>query len=204
MRAFTSISLWVGALVPVAYYGAQALAAPFFPDFSFLRHTASVLGSDLSAQPSILNTGAAITGILAALASPGPSLALKPSGRLWLGLLLGLCFLSFGSASLWAATFPLPDPRHDPGALGAGMFAAPFVACLAAFVVRLGARVRWYAVLNVAAFFLVAAAYSGLFSVDLAAYSGLLQRVSTVVMLVPLAVVSYALLPKRTGLAPTR
>lgn len=194
MRVFSTVALWAGVFVPVAYYGAQALAAPFFPDFSVLKHTASLLGSDLSRRPWVLNTGAAATGLLARVASLGPPFALRRSGRVWLGVLLGLCFASFGLASLWAASFPLPDQRHNPGPLGLGMFVAPFAACLAAYVLRLSRPVRWYTAVNIVAFIAVAAAYSGMLTIDLQAYSGLLQRIGTVVMLLPLSVLSYALL----------
>lgn len=36
MHASVRLSLLAGASVPVLYFGAQALAAPFFPDFSVL------------------------------------------------------------------------------------------------------------------------------------------------------------------------
>ena len=52
------LSLHAGAVVPFLYFGAQALSAPFFPNFSVLTHTASQLGSDLSLRPYILNGGA--------------------------------------------------------------------------------------------------------------------------------------------------
>ena len=204
MLTFPSVALWAGVLVPVAYYGSQAIAAPFFPDFSFLKHTASLLGSELSTRPWVLNTGAAVTGSLALVASLGPVIALKPAGRTWLGVLLALCFASFGLASLWAASFPLPDQRHNPGPLGAGMFLAPFAACVAAFVLRMSTATRCYTSINILGFFAVAAAYSGSLAIDLQAYSGLLQRIGTVVMLVPLSVVCYCLLPRTAPTASAR
>jgi hypothetical protein len=36
MRLGVRISLIAGACVPLLYFGAQALAAPFFPNFSIL------------------------------------------------------------------------------------------------------------------------------------------------------------------------
>jgi hypothetical protein len=63
------LSLLAGAIIPFLYFGAQGLAAPFFPGFSFWAHTASVLGSDLSTRPAILNAGAALCGAAGLAAS---------------------------------------------------------------------------------------------------------------------------------------
>ncbi len=43
--------------VPLLYYGIQLVAAPFFPDFSFLGTTASELGSDRSVRPGSSTPG---------------------------------------------------------------------------------------------------------------------------------------------------
>ena len=59
MPTSVRLSLFAGVAVPLLYFGAQAIAAPFFPDFNFWAHTASLLGSDLSTRPDVLNGGAA-------------------------------------------------------------------------------------------------------------------------------------------------
>src|SRR5688572_25365404 len=178
------LSLFAGAAVPFLYFGAQALAAPFFPDFSFWTHTASVLGSNLSTRPGILNAGAALTGVAALAASYGLFRALRGQG-VWLvvAALVAACSVSTGVASLWAAAHPLPDPRHGPGALGAGMFAAPFVVLVASFALPRSAGLRVYLIANVMAFFLVASLYAGLFPIDLRDYAGAVQRLGAFVML---------------------
>jgi hypothetical membrane protein len=195
VHASVRLSLLAGASVPVLYFGAQALAAPFFPNFSFLAHTASLLGSDQSSRPAILNVGAALTGAAALAASYGLFRALRDQ-RVWLVLavLVAACYVSMGLASLWAATHPLPSPRHNSGALGAGAFAAPFLVLFSSLTLKGAAALRWYLVTNLLAFFVVAALYAGLISVDLRLYGGAVQRFGAVVMFVPTAVLCIWLL----------
>jgi hypothetical protein len=195
VRASIRISLLAGTAVPVLYFGAQALAAPFFPDFSFLANSASQLGSNLSSRPAILNIGAALTGAAALVAAPGLFTALRDH-RVWLVLaaLVAACSVSMGLASLWAGTHPMPDPRHNPGALGAGMFAAPFLILLASFKLPRTPGLRWYLILNALAFFVMASIYAQVVPVDLRLYGGAVQRFGALVMLLPVAVLSIWLL----------
>jgi hypothetical protein len=195
VHPFVRFSLLAGGSVPILYFGAQAVAAPFFPGFSFLTHTASQLGSDLSSHPSILNGGAALTGAAAILASPGLFTALRgQKTSLLLASLIAACSVSFGAASFWAATHPLPDPRHNPGVLGAGMFAAPFLVLLASMALPGASRLRWYLIVNALGFFVVASIYAQVITIDLRQYAGGVQRLGTLVMLPPMAVLSVWLL----------
>jgi hypothetical protein len=195
MRSYIRISLLAGASVPILYFGAQALAAPFFPNFSLLANSASQLGSNLSSRPAILNCGAALTGAAALVAAPGLFTALRDQ-RVWLVLaaLVAACSVSMGLASLWAGTHPMPDPRHNPGVLGAGMFAAPFLVLFAAFKLPRAPGLRWYLILNALAFFVMASIYAQVVPVDLRLYGGAVQRLGALVMLVPVAVLSVWLL----------
>ena len=192
------LSLLAGVAVPLLYFGAQAMAAPYFPGFSVWVHSASVLGSDLSTRPAILNGGAALTGAAALLASYGLFRALRIQG-VWMAvaLLVAACSVSMGLASLWAASHPMPDPRHNPGALGAGMFAAPFVVLLASFALPRSAGLKAYLVANVLLFFLVASFYSGIFPIDFRSYGGAVQRLGAAVMLIPVSVLCFWLLKRR-------
>src|SRR5688500_4423179 len=70
-RRLVLLVLAAGIAVPFLYYGAQLLAAPYFPGFSVLVHSASMLGSDLSTRPWILNTGAILTGVAGSIAAYG-------------------------------------------------------------------------------------------------------------------------------------
>ena len=175
--------------MPVLYFGAQAAAAPFFPNFSFAAHTASMLGSNLSLHPEVLNTGAALAGAW------GLFQGLRSRG-VWtvVALLVAACSVSFGLSSLWAATHPLPDPAHNPGALGAGMFAAPLVVLLASVRLHRATLLRMYLGANVAGFLLVASIYSGLIPVNLDQYAGAIQRLGALIMLLPTAVLAVWLL----------
>lgn len=195
MRTYVRISLLAGISVPILYFGAQALAAPFFPGFSILTHSASQLGSDLSSHPEILNGGAALTGAAGLVASLGLFTALRDQ-RVWalLAALVAACSVSTGLASLWAATHPMPDPNHNPGALGAGMFAAPFLVLLASFRLAQSSALRWFLTINALAFCVVASLYAGLIPVDLGLYGGAVQRVGALIMLLPVSALSLFLL----------
>jgi hypothetical membrane protein len=191
------ISLLAGASVPVLYFGAQALAAPFFPNFSVLADTASALGSDRSMHPAILNGGAALAGTAALMASFGLFRELRTHG-VWLVVagLVAACSMSVGLSSLWAASHPLPDPRHNSGLVGAGAFAAPFVALLASLALENSSRLRWYLVVNVLLFFVAAALFAGIIPLDLGLYGGAVQRFAALVMFLPTAVLCIWLLKK--------
>lgn len=192
--------------MPILYFGSQALAAPFFPDFSFWAHTASLLGSDLSTRPAVLNIGAALTGTAMVAASYGLFRSLHAEGvSLLIRVLVATSCVSMGLASLWAASHPLPDPNHNPGALGAGMFAAPFVVLLASRALRDAAGLKRYLIVNVFFFFLVASLYAGLFTIDFRRYAGAVQRLGAVVMLMPMSILCLWLLRKaRDATLPVR
>ena len=169
--------LTAAALVPIVYFGAQALAAPYFPNYSVFTTTASELGSNLSSRPSILNTGALLTGLLALLGSVGLAMSLPRLGADKIAaFLLAICLASAGLAALWAGLHPLPDPRHNPGALGAGMFASPFVALWAAWRMQSATLLRLVLSLNAIAFAVLAAIMSGAAGVDLSTIGGLVQK----------------------------
>lgn len=184
-------------LVPFVYFGAQALAAPYFPDYSILTTSASALGSDLSSRPNILNTGALLTGALALLGSLGLATALPRAGggrvAAWI---LGLCVASAGLASLWAGWHPLPSPRHNPGALGVGMFLAPFAALFASWRLRSAKALRIFLITNSALFVVLAATMSGVLRIDLPAYGGLVQKILAATAFLPSAVLAAALLSR--------
>jgi hypothetical membrane protein len=178
--------------VPFAYFGAQVAAAPFFPGYSALSVSASDLGSDRSLRPEILNTGAVLTGVLAALGSVGLALALpRVTATKFLSWLLAACVASIGLAAVWAGLHPLPSPQHDPGALGAGMFASPFVSALAAWQVKPLRPLRWAFLLNLAAFGACAWVLSGSAGADLAAYGGLAQKFVVAVCFTPPSAIAF-------------
>lgn len=180
-------------LVPAAYFGAQILAAPYFPNYSVLTTSASDLGSDRSSRPGILNCGALLTGVLALLGSIGLAASLPRVGVNRLAaFLLAICVASSGLASLWAGWHPLPSPLHNPGALGAGMFVSPFAAVWAAWRLHPARMLRAVLLANAATFVALAAVMSGVVHVDLSRYGGLIQKMLAFTSFVPSAVVAAA------------
>jgi hypothetical protein len=206
-------SLACAVAVPLAYFGAQVLGAAFYTGFSVLRDVASLLGSDRSTAPALFNTAVYGVALISLLAAPGLGWgvagALRGQGTpAWRAvgsaLLAAACVASFGLASAWAATYPLPDPRHNPGALGAGMFAAPFVALAIALQLKDARALRWVCAACVLGFFAVAGVYSDLIPLDRDTYNGLLQRVGALVMLVPFAVVAGRVMIRTDSSVPPR
>src|SRR5215467_15468287 len=67
----TSLLLALGVAVPILYFGMQLAAAPFCPDYSFMRRDASTLGSAESTRPWIFNGGSFLLGVIMIAASVG-------------------------------------------------------------------------------------------------------------------------------------
>lgn len=126
-------ALCCGVAVPILYYGTQFAAMAFYPGYRILAQVASELGSNQSTQPMVFNAGAVLTGIAALIAAFGFLRAIPNRVLAWL-VFLGM--LSNGAAGMWAGIHPLPDPRHNPGAIGAGMFFLPLLFIFATW--RLG------------------------------------------------------------------
>ncbi|MDC0748627.1 hypothetical protein [Polyangium mundeleinium] len=183
--------LIAAVLVPIVYFGAQAVAAPYFPNYSIYTTSASALGSDLSSRPGILNTGAFLTGALASLGSIGFAASLPRLGVSKIAsYLLALFLLSAGLASFWASLHPLPDPHHNPGALGIGLFLMPFIATWVAWRLLVPRAVRAFLLLNAVAFVACGVVMSGATSVDLSAVGGLVQKLIAATAWVSTAVVA--------------
>lgn len=191
-------ALRIGVLVPLLYFGAQFAAIPFYPNYDIVRQSASELGSDRSTRPQVLNIGATITGIAAIIASLGLLIGLKQAGTLRpLAWLVCLAVISTGAAAIWAGYYSLPDPRHNPRAIGAGAFLLPLLFAAAlwkpAQKPARGSAVKTYLVANLLLFVALIPVMSGaLIPID--AFRGVLQRVAAAVLYVPIGVVSAFLL----------
>ena len=177
-------SLLIGILVPFLYFGAQLAAIPFYPGYDIVRQSASELGSDRSNRPQVLNIGAALTGIAAILSSYG--FLRRLGARRPLAWLLFLAILSTGAGALWAGYFHLPDPRHNPRAIGAGAFLLP--ALFAATMWK--TRLRPYVAINCALFLALIPVMAGVTGLPLDQFRGALQRVAAAVLYVPIGVVA--------------
>jgi hypothetical membrane protein len=196
--------LGFGVAVPLLYYGVQLVAAPFFPEFSFLGTTASELGSDRSSRPSIFNAGAILTGIAALVASVGFLRALRQLGAhpipAWL---TPIAVAATGLSSLWAGIFPMPDPRHGghPALLFA-LISVPFV--VAAALWRLGASraLKVYFAATIVLLLVMFPVMMGMIGLDTHAYRGLLQRVFALTVFAPIGVCAW-FLASRINAAPS-
>lgn len=178
---------------PITYFGAQVLAAPYYPNYSILTVTASQLGSDLSTNPAVLNAGAMLTGIFAILGSLGLVISLPHLGTSKAAsYLLALCLVSIGIASFWAGTHPLPNPRHNPGAFAIGYFIAPFVALWAAWSMKAGKSILTIVASCALSFIALGVIMSGATRVDLAAVGGLVQKLIAAASMVAPATVALA------------
>jgi hypothetical membrane protein len=194
-RPHVTASLLCAASVPFVYFGAQLLGAVFHPNFSVLRDVASALGSDVSTRPEIFNTGIAFAGFLAVGGTVGLYNRLQElRTSAFLRLMTAFCLFSFAAGSFWAASHPLPDPRHDPGPLSAGMFLSPFVAYLSARQLPGADCVRTICAVLLFFFLAVVSVYSGFMPLDRGAYEGALQRVGALTLLAPFAAISWWLL----------
>lgn len=196
-RDVKHLALWCGLAVPVLYYGTQFVAIPFYPGYRILSQVASELGSDRSTFPLIFNAGAVVTGIGALIASIGFLRAIPNRILAWL-VFLGM--VSNGVAGIWAGIHPLPDPRHNPGAIGVGMFVLPLLFLLAMW--RFESRsLRIYLIANLVFYALLAPVMGGQTSFPLDEYRGVLQRIAALVMYVPIGVVAGFLL-RRVNTSP--
>jgi len=181
-------ALWCGVAVPILYYGTQFAAMPFYPGYNLLRQVASELGSNHSTNPGVFNAGAILTGIAALIASIGFLRAIPNRVLAWL-VFLGT--VSTGAAAILAGFHPLPDPRHNPGAIGAGMFFLPLLFLVAMWRHR---SLRIYLIANLVLFAILAPVMSGRTGIPLDEYRGVLQRIVALVMYVPIGVVAAVLL----------
>jgi hypothetical membrane protein len=190
----TMRALYAGIAVPLLYYGVQALAAPFFDDFSFIGTTASELGSDRSEHPSVFNGGAILQGIACLIAAIGffrafGRLRIHPAIAWPTSIAVGIA----GLASLWAGYYPMPDPRHSghPAFLIAILLLPPLLA--AALWGRGNVGLKVYLVANLMLLAVMVPVMSGLSGLDTHAYRGLFQRVFAFTVFPPIGVASYVL-----------
>ncbi|HVR95148.1 MAG TPA: DUF998 domain-containing protein [Thermoanaerobaculia bacterium] len=187
-------ALWMGVAVPILYFGSQIVAAPFYPGYNFMSQVASELGSDRSTLPVIFNTGVILTGIAAMIASTGFLHALRRLGTTpVLAWLTSISLLSTGLGGLWAGSFPLPDPRHNPGLLGLGTFLMPLLLAAALWKRKDAGPVRTYLLVNAILFIAQIPIMSGMAGLDTRGYEGLLQRVGATIVYLPIGVVAYFL-----------
>jgi len=201
MSTATRVGLAAGIATPFLYFGTQLVAAPFYPGYSFLSQVASELGSDRAASPTVFNVGVFLTGIATLLAAFGIGRALRTAGirPAWVWV-VALALISCGAGSINAGFFHLPNPRHNPGLLGAGMFVLPLVLPLATWKLPHARGLNVYLVGNIVYIAVLAPVMGGAFGLDTHAYQGLLQRLFALTLFLPIGIVSWFLL--RASISP--
>jgi hypothetical membrane protein len=189
-------ALKIGIAVPIMYFGLQLIAMPFYPGYSLLANAASDLGSPDSRLPMVFNLGAIVSGLLTALSSYGFARAFQQlSITPVLAWPASLAVTLTGLSSVWAGTFPLPDPRHAANPMVIGLFLMPFI--MAATLWKPSSlNLRIYLIANIVAFGLLAAIMSGSIPVDQVAYGGLLQRILALIAFAPIGIGAAFLLAR--------
>jgi len=189
------IALQMGFMVPFLYFGTQIIAAPFYPDYSFLSMPASLLGSDLARYPLIFNLGAIITGIVTLIASPGFLYTFKylhvhsiPAWLAFIALVLN------GVSSLWAGVFSIPDPRHGANPFAVGIFVFPILLLVALWTRPDARQVKIYLIITNLLFLILIPIMSGMTGLDTGAYQGLLQRIAALIFFPPISVGAWYLI----------
>jgi len=193
----TRATLAVGVATPAVYFGAQAIAAPFYPGYSFFSQVASELGSDRAPLPTIFNVGVFLTGFVTLIAAVGFYQGLKELGihPIWTWIVT-LALISCGVGSINAGYFHLPSPRHNPGILGIGMFALPLILPSATWKLKDARWLRTYLLANIAFIAALAPFMAGVGGLDTHAYQGLFQRLFALTLFIPIALVSWFLLKR--------
>jgi hypothetical membrane protein len=192
---FTQVALGLGMAVPFLYYGIQIVAAPFFPDYSFMSHTASLLGSGYSTHPAVFNAGVIATGIATLFAAFGFFVAFQRIGanRIFTWITT-VALIGNAVASLWAGYFPQPDPRHSGHpALFVAIILLPFLLTATLWKQRNARLLKTYLVATIVLLVVMIPIMSGLTGLDRRPYSGLLQRIFALTVFPPIAVCAYFL-----------
>lgn len=190
----TKVALHLGIAVPVLYFGVQLISAPFFPEYSFADHAASLLGSKLSTLPVVFNLGAVLTGSVGVVASFGFLRALQKIGAPWFFAWLAcILLLLMAAGTIWAGVFPMPDPRHGANPFGVAFFAVPFLLPMALWRLSDSRALRIYFVVNVLLFGVLFSYKSGLINLDILSHEGFFQRILALIAFVPIGVSAYAL-----------
>jgi hypothetical membrane protein len=181
--------------VPFIYFAIPVVAAPFYPGYSFIRNTASDLGSDQALHPAPVNAAIITLGIVMLLAAYGIFRGMARVGiNPIMALVSAVSVASAGLGTLLSGVYPSPDPRHGGGALGAGLFFLPFLIGLVLWR-KLPSRALRGGFLALAVLFIaMVPIMSGVTPIDTATSEGLWQRILALTAFGPIGLGAYALL----------
>lgn len=190
----TAWMLAAAVAIPLLYFGVQLIAAPWYPGYSFITDTASMLGTAASLHPSIFNNGAILDGVAGIVGAAGLFLGLSGTASKWLRTLVAIGVLFDGVLSLKAGLFPMPDPRHASWQfLMFPILITPLLMLAATW--RISAWLRIYLVADVA--FLILMVPMMMHRIAPLWPEGTMQRLFALVVMVPIGVVALALLRER-------
>lgn len=197
-QRLTKLMLLAAVAVPLLYFGVQFAAAPWYPGYSFATDTASMLGTAGSLHPAIFNNGAILVGIAGILGAAGFFLGLSSTASNWLRFVIAVGVFSNGVLSLKAGLFPMPDPRHASWQfLLFPMFIAPPLMLAATW--RMSVWLRSYLTVNSVCLLLVVPMM--MHRMAPLWPEGAMQRLFAFLVMVPIGVVAFVLLRKRTVIA---
>ena len=160
-RTFPLLAV-AGLLVPILYFGAQLLAAPYYPAFDLLRTTASDLGSERSTRPGIANTAALLGSLVTFVTAVGFGRQLFRRVPLVLVALGVAALVLTALMKMYAWQHPLPDPLHGRNPFSAASIALPVLLPLVTWRV-LTRGVRAYLLVNLALYAALFAFFAGLY-----------------------------------------
>lgn len=185
----TRLCLQAGIAAPFLYFGAQLIAAPFYPGYSFLSQVASELGSDKAPMPWILNTGIFLTGFATLAAAYGylKGLLAGDTNRFlaWICAVM-LALSSIGTIK--AGVYPMPDPRHSSGGfLGVTMLLFPILLLACLWPRRDAKTLKVHLGLSILVILCCIPVVSGRISIDQNSYKGLVQRIFALAVFPPVA-----------------
>ena len=188
-------ALLAGAAVPLLYFGTQLIAAPLYPGYDLVRQVASELGSPGSRAPWVFNTGAILTGLATLAAAYGYARALPAVARAprLIVVLVVIALAAAGLAGIQAGVFALPDPRHNPRWLGAGLFVMPLLLLLAVARMPGAGALRAYLALSLILLVAQFPLRAGLLGLEERTSMGLFQRLMALAVYLPIGVVAFFL-----------
>jgi hypothetical membrane protein len=187
-------ALYAGIAVPCLYFGVQAVAAPFFSEFSFVGTTASELGSERSSHPAVFNYGTLLLGVAWLIASVGFFRAFQRLGvHPVLAWPVSAAFVVAGIGSFFAGWYPLPDPRHS----GHPAFLIAILSLPILLTVALWKKshpvLRAYFVANLVLLAVMVPIMGGFTGLDTHTYRGLFQRMFALTVFLPVGITSAVL-----------
>ena len=193
-RSGTEAYLRIGMAIPFLYFGIPVIAAPFYPGYSFIRNTASDLGSNHAVYPLPVNAAIILLGIATLLAAFGFLRAfLRLGTHPLLAWIASIAVCSNGLGTLLSGIFPSPDPRHGGGIWGIGTFLLPFIMAIVLWKRSDSRLLKGYLVANMMLFAAMIPIMSGMVEIDKSMIRGLLQRILALTAYTPIGVAAYML-----------